>query len=260
MSWTTEIATKTEEITPQLQIEPLVFQSLNLSPKQGLMLDWVAQNAGQIFTKATMSDVLVEPAWERRTAQADELIKKVRKSSLQERLLINATTGYNYYCFVPLEADVDEVRIYLDTSVDAGVGSSKLPQIPTVPSWYKGTPQQVVPSEDEAWAEYAGCNGINQELLYPRAGSSTLPAKFICSRCTVMDFCLQEGLEDIRGVAGGLSATERSEIRQMRNQSETEAAIDLRIKSLRTAGFVAANAAYRGRGFSWPGDAISPVA
>jgi WhiB family redox-sensing transcriptional regulator len=74
----------------------------------------------------------------------------------------------------------------------------------------------------EGWRELAECAGSDPELFYPEGAGPAVraqvdTAKRICAGCPVRELCLAEvmGSEDpgLRwGVAGGLSASERSQV------------------------------------------------
>lgn len=66
-----------------------------------------------------------------------------------------------------------------------------------------------------AWREKALCAQIDVgDVFFPEKGGLTKPAKWICSRCEVVNECLQWALDrDERyGVYGGLSAKERARL------------------------------------------------
>ena len=74
------------------------------------------------------------------------------------------------------------------------------------------------------WSERAACAGMPVSLFFPEAGQDTRAAKRVCARCPVRAGCLEEAMAlDVpgarHGVAGGLSAGERSVLAQQRGPS-----------------------------------------
>ena len=68
------------------------------------------------------------------------------------------------------------------------------------------------------WAERAACRGMDQEIFFPTQDMGYGPAREICDRCEVRHDCLTEALAldpsaDIAGMFGGLTPTERDDLR-----------------------------------------------
>ncbi|HTP16672.1 MAG TPA: WhiB family transcriptional regulator [Streptosporangiaceae bacterium] len=71
------------------------------------------------------------------------------------------------------------------------------------------------------WGRQAACAGMPVSIFFPDTGHDTRPAKRICRGCPVRGECLEEAMRlDVpgarHGVAGGLSAGERSVLAQQR--------------------------------------------
>jgi WhiB family redox-sensing transcriptional regulator len=67
------------------------------------------------------------------------------------------------------------------------------------------------------WADDAACRGMDTKLFFPERGEQAATAKAICRRCPVRRECLD--VAQVNGVWGGLSATERKELRQARESA-----------------------------------------
>lgn len=70
------------------------------------------------------------------------------------------------------------------------------------------------------WWDLAGCRGVDPELFFPVGTSGPalaqeMRAKAVCARCAVRAACLSFAVVAIpEGVAGGLSALERAQLRR----------------------------------------------
>ncbi|MCB0967381.1 MAG: WhiB family transcriptional regulator [Ilumatobacter sp.] len=77
---------------------------------------------------------------------------------------------------------------------------------------------------EPAWHRDALCREYDLALFYPTRGQSIAPAVAVCERCSVLDECLAEALDDPsldHGVRGGLSVRAR---RQLRKEARHDAA------------------------------------
>jgi WhiB family transcriptional regulator, redox-sensing transcriptional regulator len=81
-----------------------------------------------------------------------------------------------------------------------------------------------MPQVDRGWRDRAACLGVDPELFFPVGDPESGPvvaqvaeAKAVCARCPVVGECLSFALVEIsEGVAGGLSAQERVQLRRSR--------------------------------------------
>lgn len=69
-----------------------------------------------------------------------------------------------------------------------------------------------------SWTEEALCQEVGVEVFYPPddkpvARDFYSRAKSICARCSVINECLNYGLEETYGVWGGTTPTERQALR-----------------------------------------------
>lgn len=64
------------------------------------------------------------------------------------------------------------------------------------------------------WREFAECLDVDPELFFPDRSDPALAAKRICSRCPVMEQCLETALENGEefGVWGNTTERERAEM------------------------------------------------
>lgn len=70
-------------------------------------------------------------------------------------------------------------------------------------------------TSDLAWMDFRACAEIDPELWFPHKGGNPEPAKAVCFNvCTVRQECLAFGLNDEFGVWGGLTESERRQLRR----------------------------------------------
>jgi WhiB family redox-sensing transcriptional regulator len=79
-------------------------------------------------------------------------------------------------------------------------------------------PTQTGPANRD-WRDSALCARMDPAKFFPEIGDSAAEAKQICRRCVVRSECLADALrlpfnQDRWGIRGGLSATERYELRK----------------------------------------------
>lgn len=72
------------------------------------------------------------------------------------------------------------------------------------------------------WVEVALCREVGSEMFYPPddkpvARDFYANAKSICNRCEVISDCLEYGINEVYGVWGGTTPSERARIREHRN-------------------------------------------
>ena len=74
----------------------------------------------------------------------------------------------------------------------------------------------------EAWRDEALCRQVDPELFFPETGGSARQAKQVCGRCPVRVECLDWAIaHDQRfGVWGGLTVSERMQLRRQRDRTE----------------------------------------
>ena len=72
-----------------------------------------------------------------------------------------------------------------------------------------------IPTTPGPWIAQGACAGTPTALFFPERGGDVLPAKAICTTCTVRNECLRYALEDpdTVGIWGGTSSLERRRIR-----------------------------------------------
>jgi len=72
-----------------------------------------------------------------------------------------------------------------------------------------------IPTTPGPWIAQGACAGTPTVLFFPERGGDVLPAKAICTTCTVRNDCLRYALEDpdTVGIWGGTSGRERRAIR-----------------------------------------------
>lgn len=70
------------------------------------------------------------------------------------------------------------------------------------------------------WREQARCITTDPDLFHPSSGHEkwmdrgrVAQAKSVCGRCTVIAECLEWAMNEDQGVAGGLTAAERRNLR-----------------------------------------------
>lgn len=68
------------------------------------------------------------------------------------------------------------------------------------------------------WSEDALCAEVDPEIFFPIAGQrdNGRKAKRICAKCSVVDKCLEYGMDVEFGIYGGLTASERARLRRTR--------------------------------------------
>ena len=66
------------------------------------------------------------------------------------------------------------------------------------------------------WVEDALCAQVDPEIFFPEQAqlAHAKPAKSICANCPVTSQCLDYGMDMQFGVYGGLTATERAQLRR----------------------------------------------
>lgn len=71
-------------------------------------------------------------------------------------------------------------------------------------------------NRDHDWKLDGACNEVGTELFYPEKGDNAGPAVRICCSCPVLEQCRRHALDNHEdfGVWGGLTVTQRREIRQ----------------------------------------------
>ena len=80
-----------------------------------------------------------------------------------------------------------------------------------------------VPSTDQesvtAWMQAGNCRRYETEIFFPSDGAGVDRARAICSRCPIVDRCLDYALDNRieHGVWGGCSERERRRILRRRN-------------------------------------------
>lgn len=68
------------------------------------------------------------------------------------------------------------------------------------------------------WIDHALCAQVGTDLFFPEAGSSVIPAKRVCAKCTVRTECLESALAEeedgghLYGVRGGMSPRQRRDL------------------------------------------------
>lgn len=72
------------------------------------------------------------------------------------------------------------------------------------------------------WLDDAGCRGLPVHVFFPARGESAARALRVCAGCAVRAACLADALAapelvGQHGVAGGLTARERTELLRARN-------------------------------------------
>lgn len=72
--------------------------------------------------------------------------------------------------------------------------------------------------EPQSWEHQAECKNAQPDIFHPEKGGSTREAKKICSRCPVIQECLDYALEHNErfGIWGGLSERERRQMQRMK--------------------------------------------
>lgn len=81
-------------------------------------------------------------------------------------------------------------------------------------------PADVLPSHVDHWHEKAACRDEDPRLWFPTNIIEEGVAVYICEHCPVMTECQQTGLDqhdDPGGIWGGLTFTDRNEIRRQPN-------------------------------------------
>lgn len=75
--------------------------------------------------------------------------------------------------------------------------------------------------QPEDWEFEGSCCGTDPELFFPPTGSHAALAKQICSECPVRLKCLEQSLKnnDQYGIFGGMTAKERHELKNRRNNA-----------------------------------------
>lgn len=72
------------------------------------------------------------------------------------------------------------------------------------------------------WVESALCAQIDPDYWFPEKGAAVPAAKRVCARCPVQQECLETAMENDErfGVWGGLSESERRQLRRARKLEE----------------------------------------
>lgn len=83
------------------------------------------------------------------------------------------------------------------------------------------------PPDPQAWTEHAACRGMNPNLFIPAkedaADRLSAHAKQVCAGCPVSSQCLEANIAEPLGVWGGLTASERRNLRRRRRRAERKA-------------------------------------
>lgn len=71
------------------------------------------------------------------------------------------------------------------------------------------------------WVSEANCAGLDASLFFPERGDMTAirQAKAVCRGCTVRAACLAANLDELDGVFGGTTPTERQRLRMKRGRA-----------------------------------------
>jgi WhiB family redox-sensing transcriptional regulator len=78
----------------------------------------------------------------------------------------------------------------------------------------------LLPAAGDDWRDSALCAQVDWAKFFPEKGDNAVEAKQICGRCEVRDACLADALkfpynqDKYGGIRGGLSPTERYELRK----------------------------------------------
>jgi hypothetical protein len=70
------------------------------------------------------------------------------------------------------------------------------------------------------WVSRARCGDADPEAFYTPQGGDVLPAKQICWPCPVRVECLAAGIDETHGVWGGLTESERRQVRKGRRNGQ----------------------------------------
>lgn len=75
------------------------------------------------------------------------------------------------------------------------------------------------------WTGRAACRGLPTSWWYPQQGDPTAPALEICATCPVLAECREWVTKDPdplghQGIAGGLTAKRRRQLRKQRNNNQ----------------------------------------
>ena len=197
-------------------------------------------------------------------------IRRIEGSEVADRLLTDTTHPGSYHYLLLAEGqDVEAARADLSDavalSVVANMARARKPRNSENP--YRPLP----PTTEEAIAEHfsrqqhtgdnsayteGNCESVGREVLQSKKGAPSHAAKLVCGQCAVADACLTEYLDERDGVFGGLSATERKQVRQMRTQGVAEEVIRDYVTGIRARGLAAAQAYYKKHGFDAPDSAL----
>jgi hypothetical protein len=73
-------------------------------------------------------------------------------------------------------------------------------------------------NEDENWRWRAACAGKPFDLFFPGRNENPAAALAVCRTCPVRQACLDEHLDEYRGVFGGLTERQRASLRGRNNR------------------------------------------
>lgn len=73
---------------------------------------------------------------------------------------------------------------------------------------------------ERPWLKDAACRGMDLALFFPGRGDTTTfnEAVKVCQGCPVREQCLDDGLDELWGVRGGMSENQRKALRRVRNR------------------------------------------
>jgi WhiB family transcriptional regulator, redox-sensing transcriptional regulator len=81
-----------------------------------------------------------------------------------------------------------------------------------------------------SWRDQAACRSVDGEIFFPIGETGTavrlqiMQAKTLCRSCPVLDKCREWAIDDLPdGIAGGLTADERRDIRRNRRNRRNRA-------------------------------------
>lgn len=78
---------------------------------------------------------------------------------------------------------------------------------------HRTPPAPHIAAEPPEWTYAALCAQVDFEIFFPDKGESPSPAKSVCRACPVVAECLAFGMDDPYGIYGGMTARERSRLR-----------------------------------------------